>query len=300
MNNLFNQKAKNIRKTWFLMTIFFLVFIAFGAILSAVFRTPVIMYAFGAFAIISNIVSYWFSDSIALKQLGAVPASKEEYGELHAMVEALARKAEIPMPKLYVIDDPMPNAFATGRNPENAAIAVTKGILPLLNKSELEGVIAHELSHISNRDTLIMTIVTVLAGLISMASNFMAFGGHAADNENRNPLFIVLAIGASIIAPFAAMIVQLSISRKREFLADASGAMLTNYPQGLASALQKIAQFTQPMRHATPATAHMYIANPLGHAFSSKGEEEIGFMTKMFMTHPPVKERVDALLGKNQ
>lgn len=301
MNNLFNQKAKNIRKTWFLMTIFFLVFIAFGAILSAVFKTPIIMYAFGAFAIVSNVVSYWFSDSIALKQSGAVPASKEEYGELYAMVEALARKAEIPTPKLYVIDDPMPNAFATGRNPENAAIAVTKGILPLLNKSELEGVIAHELAHITNRDTLIMTVVTVLAGLISMASNFMAFGGSASgDGENKNPLFIVLAIAASIIAPFAAMIVQLSISRKREFLADASGALLTHYPQGLASALQKISQFTQPMRHANPATAHMYIANPLGHAFSSKGEEEIGFMTKMFMTHPPVKERVDALLGKNQ
>ena len=300
MNNLFDQKAKNIRKTWLLMTIFFLVFIAFGAILSAVFRTPSIMYVFGAFAIVSNIVSYWFSDSIALKQSGAVPASKEEYGELYAMVEVLARKAEIPMPKLYVIDDPMPNAFATGRNPQNAAVAVTKGILPLLNKSELEGVIAHELAHIANRDTLIMTIVTVLAGLISMASSFMAFGGSASDSENRNPLFIVLAIAASIIAPFAAMIVQLSISRKREFLADASGALITHYPQGLASALQKISQFTQPMRHASPASAHMYIANPLGHAFSSKGEEEIGFMTKLFMTHPPVQERVNALLGKNQ
>jgi len=299
MNNLYDQKSKNIRKTWLLMSLFLLAFIAFGAILSAMFKAPIIMYVFGAFALVSNVVSYFFSDKIALSQSGAKPASKEEYPELHAMVETLARRAEIPTPRLYIIDEAMPNAFATGRNPQNGAVAVTKGILPLLNKSELEGVIAHELAHIANRDTLIMTIVSVLAGLISLASNFLAFGG-SQNGEDRNPLLIVVAIAASIIAPFAAMIVQLSISRRREFLADASGALLTRYPQGLASALQKISQFTQPMKHANPSSAHMYIANPLGHSFSANGQEKVGWMTKLFMTHPPTQERVDALLGKNR
>ncbi len=301
MNNLYDQKAKNIRKTWLLMTLFFLATIAIGSLLAYVFNTPVVAYVFGIFGIVSNITAYWFSDKIALSQSGAKPASKEDYPELHAMLDTLSRRAEIPMPKVYVIEDPMPNAFATGRNPQNAAVAVTTGILPLLNKSELEGVIAHELSHIANRDTLIMTVVTVLAGLLSMSANFFAYSGSMGGNsENKNPLFFFLAIAASIIAPFAAMIVQLSISRKREFLADASGALLTKYPQGLASALQKISQFAQPMRHASESTAHLYIANPMGHAFSSDGKEKVGWVTKLFMTHPPMQERVDALLGRTE
>lgn len=283
------------------MTLFFLATIAIGSLLAYVFNTPVVAYAFGAFGIVSNIVAYWFSDKIALSQSGAKPATKEDYPELYAMIDTLAKRAEVPMPKVYIIEDPMPNAFATGRNPENAAVAVTTGILPLLNKSELEGVIAHELSHIANRDTLIMTVVTVLAGLLSMSANFFAHGSMMGGNsENRNPFFFVLAIAASIIAPFAAMIVQLSISRKREFLADASGALLTKYPQGLASALQKISQFAQPMRHATESTAHLYIANPMGHKFSVSGKEKVGFITKLFMTHPPVEERVNALLGRTE
>lgn len=301
MNNLYDQKAKNIRKTWLLMTLFFLATIAIGSLLAYVFNTPIVAYVFGIFGIVSNITAYWFSDKIALSQSGAKPASKEDYPELHAMLDTLSRRAEIPMPKVYVIEDPMPNAFATGRNPQNAAVAVTTGILPLLNKSELEGVIAHELSHIANRDTLIMTVVTVLAGLLSMSANFFAYSGSMGGNsENKNPLFFFLAIAASIIAPFAAMIVQLSISRKREFLADASGALLTKYPQGLASALQKISQFAQPMRHASESTAHLYIANPMGHAFSSDGKEKVGWVTKLFMTHPPMQERVDALLGRTE
>lgn len=301
MNNLYDQKSKNIRKTWFLMTIFFLATIAIGTILSYVFRTPIIAYVFGTIGIISNITAYWFSDKIALAQAHAKPSTREDYPELYSIIDTLAKKAEVPMPKVYVIEDPMPNAFATGRNPQNAAVAVTTGILPLLNKSELEGVIAHELSHIANRDTLIMTVVTVLAGLLSMSAHFFAYGGQIGGrDENRNPLFFFLAIAASIIVPFAAMIVQLSISRKREFLADSSGALLTKYPQGLASALQKISQFVQPMRHATESTAHLYIANPMGHAFSPDGKEKVGWIAKLFMTHPPVEERVDALLGITQ
>lgn len=301
MNNLYDQKAKNIRKTWFLMTIFFLATIALGALLGYVFNSSVVVYGFALFGMISNITAYWFSDKIALSQSHAVLADRATYPELYTTIESLAKKAELPMPRVYIIEDPMPNAFATGRNPQNAAVAVTTGILPLLNKSELEGVLAHELSHIGNRDTLVMTMVTVLAGLFSSAAHFFAFGGSmGGSSENRNPLFIFLAIAASIIAPFAAMIVQLSISRKREFLADASGALLTKYPQGLASALQKISQFAQPMRHATESTAHLYIANPLGHAFSADGTEKVGLVKKLFMTHPPVQERVDALLGRTE
>lgn len=301
MNNLNEQKSKNIRKTWLLMVLFFLFTIALGLLLSFIFNAPVVAYAFGIFAIVSNITAYWFSDKIALAQTKAKPAERDDYPELFAMVESLSKIAGIPVPRVYIIEDPMPNAFATGRNPKNAAVAVTTGILPLLNKSELEGVIAHELSHIANRDTLIMTVVTVLAGLLSMSANFFAYGSSAAGNgENRNPIFFALAILASIIAPFAAMIVQLSISRKREFLADASGALLTKYPEGLASALQKISQFTQPMRHASESTAHLFIANPMGHAFSSDGKEKVGWITKMFMTHPPTQERVNALLGQKQ
>lgn len=282
------------------MTVFLLAVIALGSVLSYAFKAPIVAYAFGIFAIVSNITAYWFSDKIALAQTKAKPVEKDDYPELFAMVETLSKAAGIAMPKVYTIEDPMPNAFATGRNPQNAAIAVTTGILPLLNKSELEGVIAHELSHIANRDTLLMAVVTVLAGLLSMSANFFAYGSSASGNgENRNPFFFALAILASIIAPFAAMIVQLSISRKREFLADASGALLTKYPQGLASALQKISQFTQPMRHASESTAHLFIANPMGHAFSAEGKEKIGWVTKLFMTHPPTQERVDALIGRN-
>ncbi len=281
------------------MTLFFLATIAVGAVLGAFFQAPVIAYAFGIFGIVSNVVAYFFSDRIALAQAHAKPAEKNDYPELHAMLDTLAKRAEIPTPKLYIIDDPMPNAFATGRNPQNAAVAVTTGIIPLLNKSELEGVIAHELAHIANRDTLIMTVVTVLAGVLSMSANAFAFGA-GGNGENRSPLVFILAIAASIIIPFAAMIVQLSISRKREFLADASGALLTRYPQGLASALQKISQFSQPMRHASESTAHLYISNPMGHAFSADGKEEVGFVTKLFMTHPPMRERVNALLGRTE
>lgn len=281
------------------MVLFFLATIAVGALLGALFQAPIIAYAFGIFGIVSNVVAYWFSDKIALAQAHAKPADPADYPELQAMLETLSKRAEIPTPKLYIIDDPMPNAFATGRNPQNAAVAVTTGLLPLLNKSELEGVIAHELAHIANRDTLIMTVVTVLAGVLSMSANVFAYGA-TGNGENRSPWVFVLAIAASIIIPFAAMIVQLSISRKREFLADASGAMLTRYPQGLASALQKISQFSQPMRHATEATAHLYISNPMGHSLSSTGTEEVGWMTKLFMTHPPTQERINALLGRTE
>lgn len=252
-------------------------------------------------SVVVNIVSYWFSDQIALSLTGATPITKEDMPELYVLVENLCITAGLPMPKIYRIDDPAPNAFATGRDPEHASIAVTTGLLPLLNKSELEGVLAHELSHIGNRDTLVTTIVVVLAGLVAMAADFFLRANFLRSNDNNdkgNVLGLVFVIIGSLLAPLAATLIQLAISRKREFLADASGALLTRYPEGLASALKKISSFTQPMKDANNATAHLFIANPMGHAVSQDGAEEVSWVTKLFMTHPPVSERVDALLGK--
>jgi heat shock protein HtpX len=198
------------------------------------------------------------------------------------------------MPKVYIINDPSPNAFATGRNKEHAVVAVTTGLLQILNKTELEGVIAHELSHIGNRDILLSTAIVVLVGFISILANiFMrgGMGGKGRDNDKGGGILAIIGIIFIILSPIIAKIIQLAISRKREFLADASGALLTRYPEGLASALQKISQVSTPMKNANTATAHLFISNPFGGASISKG---IG---NLFSTHPPVQARVEALLG---
>lgn len=286
------------------MGVFFalIIFLGFGA--SYYFNNPVIFYFAFIFSIGLNITSYWYSDAITLSMTGAHPVTKEEQPELYTIVENLCITAGLPMPKIYIIDDPAPNAFATGRNPEHAAVAVTSGLLPLLNKSELEGVIAHELSHVGNRDTLVMTVAVVLAGMVAMASNLLLranyFGGSKDSDNKGNAIGLILVLIGTILAPIAATLIQLAISRKREFLADSSGALLTRYPEGLASALKKISSFTQPMKRANNATAHLFIANPMGHAVSDDGTEEVSWVTRLFMTHPPVQDRVDALLGKRE
>ena len=202
----------------------------------------------------------------------------------------------MPMPRVYIIEDPSPNAFATGRDPKHAAIAATTGILERLNKSELEGVLAHELSHVKNYDTRVLAITAVLVGFISLITDmFMRhlFWGGMRNNDNRDSrlqlVFLVIGIVLAIIAPIIAGLIQLAISRKREFLADASGALLTRYPEGLASALEKISKDHHPLQSATSATAHLFIVNP----FKDKGFS--GFITKLFSTHPPVEERVKIL-----
>ena len=208
------------------------------------------------------------------------------------------------MPKLYVVDDPIPNAFATGRDKNHSAIAATTGLLSMLSKTELEGVVAHEMSHIGNRDILLSTIVVIMVSAISFLSQIFFrsrfFSGGRDRDSNSNGIMLVLSIVAIILAPIAATIIQLAVSRKREFLADASGALLTRYPEGLASALQKISQFHQPLIHANNSTAHMYIVNPMGlnGELNEDEEEKVSWFTKIFMTHPPVKERVEALLGE--
>jgi len=291
MASLYTQKSANVRKTWLLMTSFFLLVIFLGWALSWYLNDVSILWIAAGFSIVMNVTAYWFSDKVALSSAGAHPADENEYRELHRIVENLAITAGLPKPRIYVIDDPAPNAFAAGRNPEHSVVAVTTGLMARLDRSELEGVIAHELSHIGNRDILVMTVAVVLVGFISViADMFMRmsfFGG--GDRDNKSPLMLIAAIGAMILAPIAAQLIQLAVSRKREFLADASGALLTRYPDGLASALKKISSYEAPMQNASHATAHLFIANPFG------AHEAGRFIAKLFSTHPPVEERVAAL-----
>ena len=291
MASLYTQKTANVRKTWLLMTSFFLLVIFLGWALSWYLNDVSILWIAAGFSIVMNVTAYWFSDKVALSSAGAHPADENEYRELHRIVENLAITAGLPKPRIYVIDDPAPNAFAAGRNPEHSVVAVTTGLMARLDRSELEGVIAHELSHIGNRDILVMTVAVVLVGFISViADMFMRmsfFGG--GDRDNKSPLMLIAAIGAMILAPIAAQLIQLAVSRKREFLADASGALLTRYPDGLASALKKISSYEAPMQNASHATAHLFIANPFG------AHEAGRFIAKLFSTHPPVEERVAAL-----
>lgn len=242
-----------------------------------------------------NFFAYWFSDRMALAMSGAKPVSESEAPELHRMVEELARRAEIPKPKVYIIPQETPNAFATGRNPDHAAVAVTTGIMQLLSKEELMGVLSHELAHIKHRDILISSIAAVLAGAISYLANMaqwgLLFGGFGDNDEEDggNPLGIVGVILMMILAPLAAMLIQMAISRSREYLADAGGAKILGDPVPLASALKRLEEWNQRLPMAVnPATAQMYIVNPL----------TAGNLANLFSTHPPIEERVKRLLSR--
>lgn len=297
MANLYQQKDSNIRKTWLLMTGFFLFIIAFGWIISYVWQAPEILYFAVFLSMGMNIVAYWKSDSIALAMSRARPIPREGNEYIYRMIENLSITAGLPMPRVYLIDSPQINAFATGRDPKHAAVAVTTGSIQKLQNEELEGVLAHELSHIGNRDILISTVVVVMAGLISILSDIILratfHGSFGGDRDNRGGGGAVLLLGlvAAILAPIAATIIQLAVSRKREFLADASGALLTRYPEGLARALEKIGGDQDPMRFAHNGTAHLFIANPF------KGKEALNWFAKLFSTHPPIEERVKILRG---
>lgn len=292
---LYSQKNKNIQKTWVLMTLFFGFVVGLGYMLSYVYNNINIFYILFAFSLVMNVVAYWYSDKIAIAQAGAREADKEQYRELHNIVENLAITAGLPKPKVFIINDPAPNAFATGRNPKNSSVAVTTGLLQTLDRSELEGVIAHELAHIGNRDILLSTVAIVLVGFVTLLADYFSrmalFGGLNNDDERRGGgVHLIIMLVVAILAPIGATLLQLAISRKREYLADASGALLTRYPEGLASALQKIGSYNSPMNRASKATAHMYISNPFG---------ANGRMSHLFMTHPPIQKRIDALLKKS-
>ena len=282
------------------MTGFLLLVIALGFILSLVYNNQSILYGAIILSLLMNVGAYWFSDSLVLSMAGARRIEKkDEYPDLWNTLENLCITAGLPMPKLYVIDDPAPNAFATGRNKDNSVVAVTTGLLPLLSKSELEGVLAHELAHIGNRDMLLQTAVVVFAGVISLVADMaLRASMFGSNDEKKNPIFFALAILAIMLAPIAATIIRLAISREREFLADATSALITRYPEGLASALEKISNFHQPMKIQHAAIAHLFISDPSGiNAVEELGEgEKISWIAKMFMTHPPVKERISRLL----
>src|SRR3990167_4167020 len=295
MATLYTQKSKNVTKTWLLMTMFFVVVIMLGWFFSYYYNNPNILYLFFIFSLLMNIFSYWFSDKIVLTLAGAKIAKREEYFDLYTSVENLAITAGLPMPKVYVVEDSAPNAFATGRDKEHAVVCATTGLLTILNKTELEGVIAHELSHVGNRDMLLSTVVVVLVGFISIISDIFRrnlFFSQNRDSDNKaQGIFILVGVILSILAPIFALLIQLAISRKREFLADASGALLARYPEGLASALKKISSHSQPMARQSSAIAHLYIADPKGSGFGKR-------IAGLFATHPPVQERIKALLGK--
>ncbi|HQO10937.1 MAG TPA: M48 family metallopeptidase [bacterium] len=300
MSNLYNYSAVNQRKTWFLMTGFFIFVILIGYIFSQAMDAPIILPAAVIFSILMSFFSYWYSDKIVLSMSGAKEVNKNNGRELYRLVENLCITAGLPVPRIYIIKDSAPNAFATGRDPQHAAIAVTSGILGKLEKAELEGVIAHELSHTGNRDILISTMATVLVGIVVLLADWFRrwsfFGGRRHnDNNNNNQLgviMLILALVFSILAPIFAQLLQLVVSRKREFVADADAALLTRYPEGLARALEKISADREPLKVASRATAHMYIVSPF------KGQEkknQVSWFAKIWMTHPPVAERIAKL-----
>jgi len=293
MASLYTHQDSNIRKTWLLMSIFLVVIVGIGWAFSYIYDAQEILIFAVIFSVAMNIVSYWNSDKIILKLSGAKSFKKEDHRELWNIVENLSITAGLPMPCLYIINDAAPNAFATGRDKEHAAVAVTTGLLKILDRNELEGVIAHELSHIGNRDILLQTVVVILVGFVTLLADIflrMSFYGGGRDNR-AGGILVIVGIVLIILSPIIAVLIQLAISRKREFLADASGALLTRYPEGLASALEKISQYPGKMKRANHATAHLFISSPFGR----KGRK--GFLNKMFSTHPQVGERVKALRG---
>ncbi len=295
--DLYAQRASNVRRTWALIIIFALVVITLGYGASWYFGNPSIVFIASVIAIVTNFYAYWASDSLVLSMNRARPASREEFFDFYTVTENLAITAGLPMPKLYVIDDSAPNAFATGRNEKHAVVCATTGLLSMLDRQELEGVIAHELSHIQNRDILLMTVAVVLVGFVAIVADIFLrmsfFGGGGRDREGGgNALFLVLAVVGIILAPLAAQLLQLAISRRREYLADGSGALLTRYPQGLASALGKISAANVPMKHASHASAHLFIDEPFGKAEKSR----FGWIDKLFATHPPTEDRIKRLL----
>ena len=293
MASLYTQQSRNVFRTWMMMGIFLVLIIAVGWVAAQYYGDSSILYVAVAFSFAMNVGAYWFSDKIAIASVGAHPADEKQYIELHRIVENLAITAGLPKPRVYIIEDPAPNAFATGRDAKHAVIAVTTGLLTTLDRSELEGVIAHELSHVGNRDILVMTVAVVLVGVISIIADIairMSYFGGGGDRErNNNPLVLIGFIAALILAPIAAQLIQLAVSRRREFSADASGALLTRYPDALASALRKISSYSAPMQHASTATAHLFISNPFGTHNAGR------FVAKLFSTHPPVEERIAAL-----
>lgn len=292
MATVYTHQSSNVAKTYFLMGLFLAVIVGIGYFISYYYNDPAILYVAIIFSLVMNAASFWWSDKIVLSISKARPASRQEFFDLYTVTENLSITAGLPMPKLFVIDDPAPNAFATGRDKEHAVVAATTGLLQKLDRQELEGVIAHELSHIGNRDILLMSAVVVLVGFVSIISDMFLRGMFRGSGKNDNNgraggAFAIVGLVLVVLSPIIATLIKLAISRRREYLADASGALLTRYPEGLASALEKISSFNMPMKVASNATAHLFIANP----FSGKSAS----FSNLFQTHPPIAERIRLL-----
>jgi heat shock protein HtpX len=297
---MYEQIAANKRKSVVLVTIFLCLIFALAAVLAELAgmgRAGIVAALVIAGGV--SMISYYGSDNITLAISKARPATKEEFPYLHNVVEGLALAAGVPTPRCYVIDDTAPNAFATGHNPKNAVICVTTGLLAKMDRAELEGVVSHEMSHIKNLDIRLMTLTVVMIGVVALLSDWILrsfmWGGRGrrriggSDRSGAGAVLIIVGLILAALSPLIAQLIRLAISRKREFLADASGAMLTRYPAGLASALRKLAADTEPLEAANKATAHLYIANPL--------LDHVGRVNKLFSTHPPIEERI-AILEK--
>ncbi len=297
MATLWTHKDSNIRKTWFLMTMFFVLVMSIGWVFSRALDNQSILLFAVILSTTMSVASYWWSDTLVIKTTRAREIPDTEAPDLHNIIENLAITAGLPKPRIYIVQTAQPNAFATGRDPEHAIMAVTTGLLERMNRTELEGVLAHEMSHIGNRDMLVSTVAVVLVGVIQLMADMfirrMWWGGSDRERGGQAQLvFIIVGIALSLLAPLLATLMQLAVSRKREYLADASGALLTRYPEGLASALEKLAQDHTPMQQANHATAHLWLDDP----YQGK-EKKTSWLTKMFMTHPPIEDRVRILRG---
>ncbi len=294
MATLYTHQDENVRKTWLLMFFFLVIVIAIGWGFSYYFDNLIILYIAIVMAVLTNVFSYWNSDKLVVRLTGAKPITRESHTELWNVVENLSITAGLPMPRVHIVNDSAPNAFATGRDPEHAVVAATTGLLDTLDRNELEGVMAHELSHVGNRDMLVSTVAVVLVGFIAILADLfirMTFYGGGRRDSKGGGLIMVIGIVAAILLPIAAKLIHLAVSRKREFLADASGALLTRYPEGLASALEKISSYGSPMKRTSHATAHLFISNPFGN------EKKKSF-NRFFMSHPPAEERIAILRDK--
>ncbi len=278
-----------------------LVIIGLGFVFSQVYNAPEFVLIAVVFSSVSAFISYFFSDKITLAISHAKEIDLKTQPQLYQVVENLTIAAGLPMPRVYIIEDTAMNAFATGRDPKHAVICVTTGLLSRLDRTELEGVLAHELSHIGNYDIRFMTLVVVMVGVITLLADWMVrfslFGGKKRDsNDGGNGIFLIIGIILAILSPIIATLIKLAVSRRREFLADSSGALLTRYPEGLALALEKIAADTEPLEAANKATAHLYIANPFkSNARSEDGKSSTSWIANLFNTHPPIEERIKRL-----
>ena len=293
---LYTHAESNIRKTWIYLSFFFVLIIGVGWLISYYMRSPAILWLAVIFSVFMSFLSYWYSDKIVLALSKAKPIEKKDNPELYRVVENLCITAGLPLPKIYILNEQQPNAFATGRNPKHAVVAVTRGLLEKLDRTELEGVIADELSHIGNRDMLLQAMIVVLVGIVAIMTDFFfrmsfrgGFRGRDSKGGGAQSIMLIISLALAILAPIFAQLIKLAISRRREFLADASGALLTRYPEGLARALEKISADPNNLRVASDATSHLYIASPF------RGQESVSWLHRLFMTHPPIEKRIKAL-----